>query len=318
MNRITILAAIAVFGLLALFPSIGTTFYTELVTKIMILSIFALSLDLLVGHTGLVSFGHAAFFGVGAYSLALLAPKAAPASLWLTLPLAVLAAGIAALIVGLFVLRTRGIYFIMVTLAFAQMFYFIFHDTKLGGGSDGRYVNFKPSAAVGAFTPFDLDQPIQMYYVVLVLLLLTFVLLRFLLRAPFGRALQGIRANEHRMRSLGFHVFAYKLASFTLAGALAGLAGYLSAAQYGFVNPEIVSWHQSGNVLLMVILGGAGTTFGPLVGAFVLVLLEEWFSWLTQRWQLLLGAAIVLLVLFLPGGFGNLYARVRNLRAARG
>ena len=109
-----------------------------------------------------------------------------------------------------------------------------------------------------------------------------------------------------------------KLASFALAGALAGLAGYLSAAQSGFVNPEILSWRESGNVLLMVILGGAGTTFGPLVGAFVLVLLEEWFSWLTQRWQLLLGAAIVMLVLFLPGGLGNLYARVRNLRAARG
>ena len=246
-----------------------------------------------------MSFGHAAFFGVGAYSLAWLAPKAAPASLWLTLPLAVMAAAVAALVVGMFVLRTRGIYFIMVTLAFAQMFYFIFHDTKIGGGSDGRYVNFKPSAVIGAFTPFDLDKPIQMYYVVLALLVLTFALLRLVLRAPFGRALQGIRANEHRMRSLGFHVFAYKLASFTLAGAL--------------VNPEIVSWHQSGNVLLMVILGGAGTTFGPLVGAFVLVLLEEWFSWLTQRWQLLLGASIVLLVLFLPGGLGNLYGRIRRI-----
>src|SRR5207237_10038151 len=172
-----------------------------------------------------------------------LAPKAAPASLWLTLPLAMLAAAIAALIVGLFVLRTRGIYFIMVTLAFAQMFYFIFHDTKIGGGSDGRYVNFKPSATIGALTPlFDLDKPIHMYYVVLALLLLTFLLLRLVLRAPFGRALQGIPANEHRMRSLGFHFLSYKLASFTLAGALAGLAGYLSAAQFGFVNTVLVSW----------------------------------------------------------------------------
>ena len=312
-RNVTIFAATALFGALAVFPWFGTTFYAELVTKIMIMSIFAQSLDLLVGHTGLVSFGHAAFFGVGAYSLAWLAPKAAPASFWLTLPLAVMAAAVAALVVGMFVLRTPGIYFIMVTLAFAQMFYFIFHDTKIGGGSDGRYVNFKPSAVIGAFTPFDLDKPIQMYYVVLALLVLTFALLRLVLRAPFGRALQGIRANEHRMRSLGFHVFAYKLASFTLAGALAGLAGYLSAAQYGFVNPEIVSWHQSGNVLLMVILGGSGTPFGPIAGAFVLVLLEEWFSWLTQRWQLLLGASIVLLVLFLPGGLGNLYGRIRRI-----
>ena len=313
-NRITIVVALAMFGLLAVFPWIGKTFYTDLVTKIMIMSIFALSLDLLVGYTGLVSFGHAAFFGIGAYALALLSPKAGPAGLWFTLPAAVAVAAVAALIVGVFVLRTRGIYFIMVTLAFAQMFYFIFHDTKIGGGSDGRYVNFKPSAAIGAFEPFDLGKPMQMYYAVLVLLMLTFGFLRLLLRSPFGHALQGIRANEHRMRSLGFHVFAYKLTSFTLAGALAGLAGYLSAAQYGFVNPEILSWHQSGNVLLMVILGGSGTPFGPIGGAFVLVLLEEWFSQLTQHWQLLLGTAIVLLVLFLPGGFGNVYARVRRVR----
>ena len=313
----TLLAAAGVFGALALFPAAGSPFYVELVTKIMILSIFALSLDLLVGYTGLVSFGHAAFFGVGAYALALLAPKAAPANLWVTLPIAVVVAGLAALIVGLFVLRTRGVYFIMVTLAFAQMFYFIFHDTKIGGGSDGRYVNFKPSAALGTVVPFDLDKPTQMYYAVLVLLGLTFALLRFILRAPLGRALQGIRANEHRMRALGFHVFAYKLASFTLAGALAGLAGYLSAAQYGFVNPEILSWRQSGDVLLMVILGGAGTALGPIAGAFALVLLEEWFAWLTQRWQLLLGATIVLLVLLMPGGLANLYGRVRRIRMYR-
>ncbi|HEY2818214.1 MAG TPA: branched-chain amino acid ABC transporter permease [Casimicrobiaceae bacterium] len=313
----TLFAVAAVFGALALFPATGSPFYIELVTKIMILSIFALSLDLLVGYTGLVSFGHAAFFGVGAYALALLAPKAAPANLWVTLPVAVLAAGVAALVVGVFVLRTRGVYFIMVTLAFAQMFYFIFHDTKIGGGSDGRYVNFKPSAAIGTLVPFDLDKPTEMYYVVLILLGLTFALLRFILRAPLGRALQGIRANEHRMRALGFHVFAYKLASFTMAGALAGLAGYLSAAQYGFVNPEILSWHQSGNVLLMVILGGAGTALGPIAGAFALVLLEEWFAWLTQRWQLLLGATIVLLVLFMPGGLANLYGHVRRSRVHR-
>ena len=316
-NHMSILVAVALFGLLAVFPWTGTTFYTELVTKIMIMSIFALSLDLLVGYTGLVSFGHAAFFGVGAYALALLSPKAGPAGLWFTLPAAVIVAAIAALVVGVFVLRTRGIYFIMVTLAFAQMFYFIFHDTKVGGGSDGRYINFKPSAAIGAFEPFDLGKPIQMYYVVLLLLMLTFGFLRLLLRSPFGRALQGIRANEHRMRSLGYHVFTYKLASFTLAGGLAGLAGYLSATQYGFVNPEILSWHQSGNVLLMVILGGSATPFGPIAGAFVLVLLEEFFSSLTSHWQLLLGSAIVLLVLFLPGGLGNLYGRVRRVRSVR-
>jgi branched-chain amino acid transport system permease protein len=309
LNRASIAVGVTVLGALAAFPWAGTPFYTELVTKIMIMAVFALSLDLLVGYSGLVSFGHAAFFGIGAYTLALLAPKGAPANLWLTLPAAIAFAGVAALAVGVFVLRTRGIYFIMVTLAFAQMFYFVFHDTKFGGGSDGRYVNFKPTTAIGAFVPFDLEKPVHAYYMVLCFLVLTFVFLRLLLRSPFGRALQGIRANEQRMGSLGFPVFAYKLASFGIAGALAGLAGYLSAAQDGFVNPEILSWHQSGNVLLMVILGGAGTPYGPIAGAFVLVSMEEILSSLTNHWQLWLGAAIVLLVLFLPGGLGNAVRR---------
>jgi branched-chain amino acid transport system permease protein len=309
LNRASIAVGVTVLGALAAFPWAGTPFYTELVTKIMIMAVFALSLDLLVGYSGLVSFGHAAFFGIGAYTLALLAPKGAPANLWLTLPAAIAFAGVAALAVGVFVLRTRGIYFIMVTLAFAQMFYFVFHDTKFGGGSDGRYVNFKPTTAIGVFVPFDLEKPVHAYYMVLCFLVLTFVFLRLLLRSPFGRALQGIRANEQRMGSLGFPVFAYKLASFGIAGALAGLAGYLSAAQDGFVNPEILSWHQSGNVLLMVILGGAGTPYGPIAGAFVLVSMEEILSSLTNHWQLWLGAAIVLLVLFLPGGLGNAVRR---------
>jgi len=298
--------------LVAAFPLSGATFYVELTTKIMIMAIFALSLDLLVGWTGLVSFGHAAFFGVGAYALALLSPKAAATGLWSSLAVAVAAAALCALVVGIFVLRTRGIYFIMVTLAFAQMFYFVFHDTNVGGGSDGRYVNVKPDASLFGFTPFDLDKPNQIFYVVMAVLVLVFVFLQLLLRSPFGRALQGIRANEQRMRALGYPVAAYKLAAFTLAGALAGLAGYLLAAQSGFVNPEILSWHQSGNVLLMVILGGAGTPYGPIVGAFALTLLHEFFSSVTKHWQLFLGATIVLIVLFMPGGLGHLVRRVRR------
>jgi branched-chain amino acid transport system permease protein len=309
---------VVALALVAAFPLAGATFYTELVTKIMIMSIFALSLDLLVGYTGLVSFGHAAYFGVGAYTLAMLTPKAAAAGLWATLGAAVLVAAACAFVVGLFVLRTRGIYFIMVTLAFAQMFYFIFHDTKFGGGSDGRYINIKPDASIAGFVPFDLDRPLQAYYAVLAALVLVFVGLRLVLRSPLGRALQGIRANEQRMRSLGYPVFAYKLASFTLAGALAGLAGYLAAAQFGFVNPEILSWHQSGNVLLMVILGGSATPYGPIVGAFALTLLQEFFSSLTTHWQLWFGATIVLLVLFLPGGLGHLVRRVRRSLSGAG
>ncbi len=301
-----------VLAVLALFPLVGATFYTELVTKMMILAIFALSLDLLVGYTGLVSFGHAAFYGVGAYVLGLLTPKYEAASLWTTLPAAVAAAGLAALAVGIFVVRVKGIYFIMVTLAFAQMFYFVFHDTKFGRGSDGISMNFKPAAAIAGATLIDLSNSTVVYYFVLVALVLVFLFLRMLLASPFGRALQGIRSNEHRMRSLGFPVYRYKLASFALAGALAGLAGYLSAMQFGFVNPELLSWHQSGNVLLMLILGGLGSLYGAIVGAFAFVALQEVYSALTTHWQLLLGATIIALVIFLPGGLASVVGRFKR------
>jgi branched-chain amino acid transport system permease protein len=308
-KRIALAVALAA---LALFPLAGGTFYTELVTKVMILAIFALSLDVLVGYTGLVSFGHAAYFGVGAYTLGLLAPKYEAANLWLTLPAAIAFAALAAAVVGAFVVRVKGIYFIMVTLAFAQMFYFVFHDTDFGRGSDGISMNFKPVATIGGVTPFDLGNANHVYYFVFALLLLVFVFLRVLLRSPFGRALQGIRSNEHRMRSLGYPVYWYKLASFTLAGALAGLAGYLATLQFGFVNPELLSWHQSGNVLLMLILGGLGSLYGAVAGAFVFVGLQELYSSLTTHWQLLLGATIILLVVFLPGGLASIGGRFKR------
>ena len=295
------------------FPFAGATFYTELATKVMILAIFAMSLDLLVGYTGMVSFGHAAYYGVGAYTLGLLAPKYDPASLWTTLPAAVLCSAVAAFVVALFVVRVRGIYFIMVTLAFAQMFYFLFHDTDFGRGSDGISMNFKPSAAIGGFVPLDLANIVHSYYFVLAILLLVLAFLRVVLRSAFGRVLQGIRSNEHRMRSLGFPVYWYKVASFTLAGALAGLAGYLATLQFGFVNPEILSWHQSGNVLVMLILGGLGTLYGGIAGAFVFVALQEIYSSATTHWQLLLGGTIVLLVIFLPGGLSSVGARFRQV-----
>jgi branched-chain amino acid transport system permease protein len=304
-------AALAV--LVALFPATGATFYVELVTKVMILAIFALSLDLLVGYTGLVSFGHAAFFGIGAYTLGLLSPKYEAASLWLTLPLAIVLAGVCALAAGAFVVRVKGIYFIMVTLAFAQMFYFVFHDTAFGRGSDGISMNFKPVATIAGFTPFDLGSTTQLYYFVLLALAAVFVFLRVVLRSAFGRALQGIRSNEHRMRSLGYPVYWYKLASFGLAGALAGLAGYLSALQFGYVSPELLSWHQSGNVLLMLILGGIGNLYGAIAGAFAFVALQEIFSSTTKHWQLLLGGTIILLVIFLPGGLTSVVGRFKRL-----
>ncbi len=173
-------------------------------------------------------------------------------------------------------------------------------------------MNFKPVVAIGSFVPFDLGNASQSYYFVFVVLVGVFAFLRVLLRSAFGRALQGIRSNEHRMAALGFPVYRYKLASFTIAGALAGLAGYLSAMQFGFVNPELLSWHQSGNVLLMLIMGGAGSLYGGVIGAFVFVALQELFASVTTHWPLLLGATIILLVVFLPGGLTSVVARFRR------
>lgn len=308
--------------LLAAFPLIGTTFYVQLGAKIMLMAIFAMSLDLLVGHTGLVSLGHAAYFGVAAYALALISPKYEAASVWLTLPAAVAASAVAALVIGFLVVRTAGIYFIMVTLAFAQMLYSVFHDTGLGGGSDGIYIYARPEMSVAGLKPVDLENPLHFYYLVLVLMLGVYALLSKVLRAPFGRALAGIKANENRMRSVGYPVFAYKLGAFVLGGALAGVAGYLAACQFGFVNPEILAWHHSGTVLMMVILGGMGKLHGAVLGAFAYVLLQELlsapavFGAYAKHWQLPMGSFIVLMVLALPHGLAGLLDR-RGLRFKR-
>jgi branched-chain amino acid transport system permease protein len=298
--------------LLALMPLGATTFYLQLGAKILIMAIFALSLDLLVGHTGLISFGHAAYFGVAAYTLALITPKYEAANFWLTLPVAVAAAGIAALVIGFLVVRTTGVYFIMVTLAFAQMLYAVFHDTKLGGGSDGIYINVRPELTIAGFKPLDLENPAQFFYLTLIMLVVVYWILSRILHAPFGRALAGLRVNEQRMRSIGFPVFFYKLGAFTLAGAVAGLAGYLAACQFGFVNPEILAWHQSGTVLMMVILGGMGRLHGAVIGAAAYVLLQELFSssalfgGYAKHWQLPMGSLIVIIVLALPHGIGGM------------
>ncbi|HEX9489737.1 MAG TPA: branched-chain amino acid ABC transporter permease, partial [Stellaceae bacterium] len=200
--RKLVLGIVLLAGVVALlaFPALAERFYLQLVSKIMIMAIFAMSLNLLVGCTGLVSLGHAAFFGVGAYTLMLLSPQYTAASLWLSLPAALAAAAAAALAIGLLVLRSSGVYFIMATLAFTQMFFYYVTGAKALGGSDGAYIYVKPDAALFGVTPFRLADPIQFYYVVLVLMAGTYLALRTLLRSPFGHAVQGIRVNEHRMR----------------------------------------------------------------------------------------------------------------------
>jgi branched-chain amino acid transport system permease protein len=307
----------AVAALLAL-PVFAEKYYLQLFTKILIMAIFAMSLDLLVGYTGLVSLGHAAFFGLGAYVLALLTPQYEGASLWTSLPIAMGAAALLAAAIGLLVLRTAGIYFIMVTLAFAQMVYFVFHDTKIAGGSDGMYIYVRPVADLFGWQPFSLEDFRHLYFVTLALFAAVFVGLRVMLRSPFGRVIVGIRVNEHRMRSLGYRTFRYKLVCFVIAGALAGLAGYLAGAQYGNVNPDMLGWHLSGSALMMVILGGMGTLTGPIVGAFAMLLAEIAFQGVTKHWQLLMGGFVVLVALFLPYGLVGLAALATRRKAVRG
>ena len=258
MERLKFAFVVLVFVAMAVFPLMASNYGIDFVTKIMVYAIFALSLELLVGATGLVCFGQAAFFGIGAYACVLLSPQSdAPALLWV-LPLSVLAAGAYALLVGALSLRTKGVYFIMVTLAFAQMAYYVVHDTPFGGGTDGIYLLMKPVLG----TLLDLDKPVALYGFTLACLALVFGFLALLSRSRFGRALAGIRVNEQRMRATGFSTYPYKLAAFVISGGIAGLAGFLFAVKDGFVNPEMMSWHLSGAVLIMIILAGWGICAG--------------------------------------------------------
>jgi branched-chain amino acid transport system permease protein len=305
-ERLAALLAIGVLIALMVLPFLAGKYYVQLATKIMIMALFAMSLDLLVGYAGLVSLGHAAFFGFGAYLAALAAPPYQAANFWTSLPLAVGGAALLAAVIGFLAVRTQGIYFIMVTLAFAQMVYYVFHDSKIAGGSDGIFIDVRPDATLFGWTPFDLANFVQLYFVVLVVFAGAYVLLRIVLASLFGRVVEGIRVNEHRMKSLGYPTFRYKLAAFVLAGAIAGLAGYFGAVQYGAVNPEMLGWHLSGAVLMMVILGGMGTLAGAVLGAAAFSLLELAFQGMTEHWQLLMGGTIVLVALFLPHGLAGL------------
>ena len=297
---------IAALLALAAFPLVGEKFYLQFVTKVMIMALFAMSLDLLVGTAGLVSLGHALPFGLAAYALMLMTPEYQAAAFWLSLAASMAVAALASLVVGLLVLRTSGIYFIMVTLAFGQMAYYYVHDSRTLGGSDGKYIYVRPALELFGWKPFDLENPAHFYYLVLALMVFVYLTLRVLLASPFGRVIAAIRENEHRLRMLGYATFRYKLVCFVLAGMLAGLAGWLAAAHDGLVNPEMLSWHQSGQLLMMVILGGMGTPAGPILGAAALKALELVFQGWTKHWQLVLGLFIVFSVLFLPRGLAQL------------
>jgi branched-chain amino acid transport system permease protein len=313
MDRAKTLFVALTFAALALYPLFAGSFGIDLVTKTMIYAIFALSLELLVGGTGLVCFGHAAFFGIGAYALVLLSASTGSGALVWLLPSCIVAAAAYALFVGSLSLRTQGVYFIMVTLAFAQMAYYVAHDTPVGGGTDGIYLTVTPILA-----GLDLSRSPTLYGFTLLCLAAVFGVLALLLRSRFGRALAGIRINEQRMRAAGFSTYAYKLAAFVISGALAGLAGALFALKDGVVNPELIGWHLSGAVLIMVILGGIGHLRGALIGAFAFALLQELFQSeaifgaLAKHWHLGLGLAIIASVALLPRGIVGIPAQVRQ------
>jgi branched-chain amino acid transport system permease protein len=218
----------------------------------------------------------------------------------------VVATGIAALAIGALAVRTSGVYFIMLTLAFGEMLFYLFHDSKFAGGSDGRYLDFRPTLKVLSVPLLSLDNRPTLFYVTLALMVLTYLVIGMLLRSPFGKVILGIRVNEHRMKALGYSTYNYKLVAFAIAGALAGLAGLLYATQFRFVNPALFSWKESGFVLMMVILGGLRSRLGPAIGAFALVLFEEALQSLTEYWLLGIGFFVIAIVLFLPNGLAGI------------
>jgi branched-chain amino acid transport system permease protein len=284
--------------------SVGDTFYVGMATRVLVFALAASSLNLILGFGGMVSFGHAAFLGIGAYSVAILMQNGI-ASAWIAWPLAILLTALVSLLIGWVSLRTQGVYFIMITLAFAQMLYYLVISLKAYGGDDGLSLAARSSVGGG----IDLSNDVHLYYLSLGALLMAMVFMVRLLNARFGHALQAIRENEVRMTALGFAVFRYKLAAFTLAGAVAGLAGVLFANLNGFVSPAMMQWSQSGMLMMMVILGGVGHLYGGVIGAIAFLLLEEFLSHYTMHWQLGLGAVLLAVVLFAPNGITSLLKR---------
>ena len=292
----------AALAVLIALPAVLSSYQLSLVTKMLIFGIFAMSLDLLLGYAGLPSLGHAAYFGVAAYTVGLLALRVAN-NFWLDFPAGLLmAAGVSALF-GLFALRTRGSYFLMITLALGQVLWGIaFGWRSLTGGDDGLPSVPRPNVPL----PWALTDGIPYYYFVLIFFGLAVGALALIVSSPFGKALVGIRESERRMEVLGYDVWRHKYVAFILAGLFAGLAGNLFVYFNGFVSPSYLNILFSASALLMVILGGSGTLLGPAIGAAVIVGLENFISGYMERWVLVLGVIYVLVTLFAPSGLVGL------------
>ena len=285
----------------SLLSTVDQLFYVSFATRVLIFALAATSLNLVLGFGGLFSLGHAAFFGAGAY-VAAICQQAGWQEALLVLPTAMAISGAFALCVGLISLRTRGVYFIMSTLAFAQMAYYLFVSARAWGGDDGLSLSGRLT-----FAGLSLASDSALFYLVLGCLVLTMLFLGRWVDAPFGRTVQAIRENETRMAALGYPVFHFRLAVFVLGGALAGLAGALLATQTGLASPNLLQWTQSGTLLVMVIIGGVGSLYGGVLGALILLSLEELLSGLTLHWHLWLGILLLLIVLFAPRGVAALF-----------
>jgi len=305
---LVLLVALAAFPLVA--PLFGMEFYIGFVRRVLIMALAAASLNFILGFGGMVALGHAGFIGVGAYTVVAFA-DAGVTSAWVMWPMAALAAGLVAALIGTVALRTRGVYFIMTTLAFAQMLYFIAVSLRTYGGDDGYTLPARPTLGLG----IDLANESTFYWVVLVLVALALGWMHRATRSRFGHALMGIRDNETRMRALGYPVFRIQLVAFAIAGAVAGLAGALLAGGNGFISPGAMHWTQSATLVVMVVIGGLGRSWGGPVGAAVWLLLEEVLKQYSEYWHLPLGLLLIAVALWAPKGLAALSRKKKAVTA---
>jgi branched-chain amino acid transport system permease protein len=301
-----IVALLLVLALLPAYVALtGDRFMLTLFTRIVILALAATSLNLALGYGGMMSFGHAAYLGIGGYAVGMLAHEGITSG-FVQWPVALLASAVFAVVVGALSLRTRGVYFIMITLSFAQMAYYIASGLARYGGDDGLTVSKR--SQFGAW--LNLSNKIVFYYACLALLAASIYLVWRLVNSRFGMVIQGARSNEVRMRAIGFPIFRYRLVCFVISGVMGGLAGALLANHTDFVSPAMMYWTRSGDLIVMVVLGGMGSLFGPLLGAVALLVLEEALSRITEYWQIILGPLLLLVVLFARGGIDGMLKKV--------
>jgi branched-chain amino acid transport system permease protein len=305
------LAVSGLLAALALVPvychATGNFFLLSLFTRIVILALAAVSLNLIMGFGGMVSFGHAAYIGIGGYAVGILAHEGAASGL-IQWPLALVVSALFALVIGALSLRTRGVYFIMITLAFAQMIYYVGVGLSRYGGDDGLTI-YRRSQFGGLV---DLSNKTVFYYLCFVLLLATVYFVWRLVNSRFGLVIQGARSNDRRMRAIGFPTFRYRLACFVIAGTICGLAGVLLANHTDFISPAMMHWTRSGDLIIMAVLGGMGSVLGPVMGAVALLVLEETLSGITEYWQIILGPMLLCVVLFARGGIDGVLASLRR------